>query len=439
MDDERLLILNMLRDGKITAEEAEQLLAAIQGEGGRAAPEAQQVPPRPTPRPLYHDSDSEIRRQAREVAREVRRQAWQAAQEAKEAAREARRAAMAHARRLKHELRRRDFFDDDFTREIVDGIGEGLREGMRGLREGLDVGMREGLRGLREGMRGLSEAMRGLREGLGGPFDDRPPTPEGEGGPGRFVWRPGSDRCEAREEFERMIDLPAGTGLDLSATNGDCKVVLWDEARVKLQGVKRAWGATDEEARRRLGECDISANVEGNWLVVKERLPQGTLFGRPSCVDFVVYVPRETAMRLKAVNGDVECREAVGWLECRTVNGDMILGRIGAADLGSTNGDIAVEQAAGSLTVSNVNGDIKLGLATGDGDRVTARNVHGDIECLLGDGTSATIEASARVGDVVLRRELAVAERSGHRLVGRIGGGAGAIVLSTINGDVIIK
>lgn len=435
MDEERLLILNMLRDGKITAEEAEQLLLAIQGAGVRPAPEAQ----RPHLRPAYHDSDSEIRRQAREIAREVRRQARQAAQEAKEAAREARQAALAHARRLKHELRRRDFFDDDFTGEIVDGIGEGLREGMRGLREGLDIGMREGLRGLREGMRGLSEAMRGLREGLAGPFEDRPPAPAAGPGPGRFVWRPGCDRCEAREEFERMIDIPAGVGLDLSATNGDCKVVLWDEAMVKLQGVKRAWGATDEEARQRLSECDVSASVEGSWLVVKERPPQGTLFGRPSSVDFVVYVPRATAMKLKAVNGDVECREAVGRVECRTVNGDLTFGRIGEADLGSTNGDIVVERAEGSLNATNVNGDIKLGLVTGDGQRVTARNVHGDIECLVGDGTSATIEANARVGDIVLRREIEVGERSGHRLSGRIGNGAGAIILSTVNGDVIIK
>lgn len=454
MDDERLLILTMLRDGKISAEEAEKLLGAIQSTSERAASSTgaqRSTPPRPpvapqapVPPQTYY-SDSQIRRQAREVAREVRHQVRRAADEAKDLAREARRSGMEHARRVKHELRRANIIDDDDIRGIVDGISEGLREGMRGLREGLDIGMRESARGLREGMRGLSEGMRGVREGFAGTVSDsagNPSESERHGHtpePGRFNWTPGSDRCEACEEFERTVELPAGTALDLSATNGDCKVVLWDEPGAKIQGVKHAWGATDAEAKQRLAECDIVAEVEGSSLVIRERLPQGRVFGRPSCVDFVIYIPRAAALRVKAVNGDIECREAVGRLECRTINGDITLGNIGQADIGSTNGDITVDQASGSVAVADVNGDVTIGLLTVGGDSVTIRNVHGDIGCRLADDASATIEVSTRVGDVVTQRELKVEQRSGHRLVGRVGEGAGKIILTTINGDVTLK
>lgn len=438
MDDERLMILTMLRDGKITAEEAEKLLAAVGT--GAAQPQAPRMPRAPRPplppvSPYYSDRD--IRRQAREVAHEVREQTRHAAHEAKEIAREAKRAAAEHARRIKHEIRRRDFLRDDDVRDLVDGISEGLREGMRGLREGLDIGMREGMRGLREGMRGLDEAMRGVREGFSDVIGDRGYGPAHRE-PGRFTWTPGSDRCEARAEFERVVAVPAGTGLDLSATNGDTKIVLWDEATIKVQGIKHAWGATDAEAQQRLEECDVTADVEGGWLIVRERLPQGRVFGRPSCVDFVVYVPRETALRLKAVNGDVECLEAVGRLTCRTINGDLTLGRIGAADIGSTNGDIVIEQASGSQLVANVNGDIRIGLMTAGGDTVSVSNVHGDINCEFSDGSSAALEVSTRVGDISTSR-IQVEQRSGHRLTGRIGDGAGRVTLTTINGDVTIK
>lgn len=439
MDEERILILNMLRDGKITAEEAERLLSAMKVEAG--APQRPSSPRSPQP-PFESINESQTRRQARQVGREMRQQAREASAEARQIAREARRVALEQARLARSEINRR--MNDEEFRSVVDEVSEGVREGMRGLQEGLDVGLREGMRGLQEGMRGLREGLSGASDGM---RDARRSTVGDVGRAAgqaaksisKFSWLPGSDKCEARDEIERTIEVPAGTVLDLSSLNGDSKVVLWDEATIKIQAVKRAWGRTDSEARERLARIDLIAQVEGDRLLVKEQLPDGVTIGRPGSIDFVIYVPRPTALRLKSVNGDIDCREVVGRIDARTINGDLILGAVAEGDIGSTNGDLKVDSASRTLQVANVNGDVVIGLAIGQGATVTVRNVHGDIVAEFLPDAAALVEAGTRVGDIVTRREMSVEQRSSRRLIGRVGAGGGSVFLNTINGDVVIK
>lgn len=97
MDEERLLILSMVQEGKLTAEEAAALIEALEVAQQPVAGEGWEVPPPPTAGP---ESDSfrearraarEAREAARETAREMKREMKRQIREALDAQREVRR------------------------------------------------------------------------------------------------------------------------------------------------------------------------------------------------------------------------------------------------------------------------------------------------------------------------------------------------------------
>lgn len=174
------------------------------------------------------------------------------------------------------------------------------------------------------------------------------------------------------------------------------------------------------------------------------------------------------AILLSDVSGDLAAREAtslrargsisgdgalnnVALIEIERVEGDLSIGRVETAVIGSVMGDMHVEDIADALSCGNIDGDcsiekttaaeITLGNVGGDLSARSVNKVHiGNIggDCTL-DGAQAGVEIGNIGGDALLKN-------IGERLqLGSVGGDArlttlqGAIEASNIGGDLLLE
>ncbi len=102
-----------------------------------------------------------------------------------------------------------------------------------------------------------------------------------------------------------------------------------------------------------------------------------------------VYLPRETDLSVRSVDGDVTMEPVSGRLEIRTVDGSLRARGL--------KGDVVLESVDGSIDAQDLDGRLRLRTSDGDAiirgrfDRVTATSVDGDLR--------VTAERGSRMGD----------------------------------------
>jgi len=154
--------------------------------------------------------------------------------------------------------------------------------------------------------------------------------------------------------------------------------------------------------------------------------------------DFVLKVPRKTALTLKTVTG--------GDITVKSVEGDF--------DVSNVNGKVVMEGVAGSGEAHTVNGKVKVGFSKNPGANCSFRTVNGDLDLAFRDGLSADFKMKTFNGEAFSDFEVKslpspaeakeskagrfVYKRRGFSRV-RIGSGGPEITCDTLNGDILIK
>jgi hypothetical protein len=219
-----------------------------------------------------------------------------------------------------------------------------------------------------------------------------------------------------RATVDESRPLAVGGTLSLENTNGEVKVAAWDEARVRIEAVKRA------ASERALEELQVEIVGEGDRLSVRTRQPRAGFLGRGGQVDYRVSVPRSVRVRVDNVNGQVEIDGIEGALEASTVNGA-----------------VHVAGAAGEVNASSVNGTVEVALARVDpAGRSRLKTTNGTVRLTLPRDASADVEAGTVNGSVACDFELADARKSRRKIEGRIGSGGARFDLRTVNGSAQI-
>jgi DUF4097 and DUF4098 domain-containing protein YvlB len=195
----------------------------------------------------------------------------------------------------------------------VDMSRDEMRARMRrfGLREGRHAHIAETIR---EQMLGARQEMLGAREALLGAFE------EGQGAAIR------------RQRFEYQ-----GVGkLLVRNVSGDTVIEGWDKPTVRF----------DRE--------------EGGLWRANER--EGAIMAKVLSGDLRVRTPKQTALTVNSVSGDLTVKGVSGRAEMRTVSGDVLLRNLkGTLDIATTSGDIKTRDIDGKCRVATVSGDIDLG------------------------------------------------------------------------------
>jgi DUF4097 and DUF4098 domain-containing protein YvlB len=143
---------------------------------------------------------------------------------------------------------------------------------------------------------------------------------------------------------------------------------------------------------------------------------------------------------LETINGDLAIHDLQGERVAVTaVNGDTSLRdlQVDTARVQLTNGDLETERiAARNFTVETVRGDIRLDLTTPVQGEVRLTTVKGDISVHLPDGNDCQVQMHTSAGDLECALECRAVDAGRGYYTGVAGDGTGTLALETVHGDV---
>lgn len=171
---------------------------------------------------------------------------------------------------------------------------------------------------------------------------------------------------------------------------------------------------------------------------------------------------RDTAAGAKVVSqsGDIVLRGLDGTIDVSIQSGDLDMTdcKSGAASVESKSGEIRIANLDGNLnarcasgnldvkgwsgktfSVESVSGDVSVDLPNPVSGTVNIRTVNGDTTVGLADGGDARVSLSTLRGEVTCGIELQDDTRTEQRVSGRLGEGTGTLDVSGINGDITVR
>jgi DUF4097 and DUF4098 domain-containing protein YvlB len=403
MSEEAKMILEMLRDGKITADEATRLLNAAQpakrtheSEGAffsdlreaasevvqRARKEAKEAVRRANE--VLRAEERDVREQARELAKVARDEMREKLREAKQRLKEMR-------RELKQRLRRESAAGD---------LAEETEEEIESMQEDIDA-MQEDIDEMQEQVEEMQDEIEEFEdEDRGQAADDERREPgvlanviSVLGGGQTYHWQ---------ENLSGELPNVPVPHIAVRGVNGRVVVELTDDAKWHLTAEKSARAANAAEAKalsRNLYSVETTA--EGLVIAAKKvfgqaravnfhlRLPQSHVYDLDlSSVNGSVRVQGVAAKRLRAstTNGQVAVESTASEISLSSVNGRVELcGAAASVACRTVNGSLAVTcptLQAGTMTLDTVNGSITVRLTDSQdvGLKIKGSNVHGSVE-----------------------------------------------------------
>ncbi len=421
MDEERYLILKMLEEGKITAEEASALIAALEDEGagtGSAGTEGDAAEGAGA-EGARADSAGEGAG-ARAGAARGAEGAGYGRRDDRDRGRERRRhggdrhcEGGPHAGHAHGGHYRGHWFDG----ESFESAMEEMRRDLEKVRLGaMDIGD--------EVSRRVQEAMRGQREiwRRGGPRSFRHMVRNlGD------VFSVPFGREMHEERYEKEVSVRPDVRVDIRDLSGDVKVEAIGEDTVKVRAIKRVWAGSREEAKDRSADYQVVVEQQGNEVRIGAGLTEDAPGWLPArcTIDYDVQVPAGTRAVVSLTNGDVTVTGVRGGVELRSTNGDLVIKDVsGSVSATSINGNIELRSAEpGDLSLKTVNGDVRVDLVSlGAGDH-GVHTTRGNIVASVPAEMPLDFLASTMHGDIDLELPCSVISRSSTRLEGRVGAG----------------
>jgi hypothetical protein len=186
-------------------------------------------------------------------------------------------------------------------------------------------------------------------------------------------------RPTARDERSFTLKRSETRSLELHV-QGSAGMALrgWKGSDYAVTACLAAAGSTDEKARAALDEVQVAFDAG--------RLSMSGPAGDDWMVYFLVQVPSDATLDLKAENGPIGLRDVSGTIRARTHNGPLELdGCEGEIDVAAENGPVSLRAGAGRQKVSVVNGPLAIELrgTRWDGDGIEADATNGPLSLTI--------------------------------------------------------
>jgi hypothetical protein len=255
---------------------------------------------------------------------------------------------------------------------------------------------------------------------------------------------------EARENFHRTFSNDRS--LDVDNINGTIEIIGDGGNTIRVDGEKivRAIDQRELERARREVTLDINEKDGVAQLYVNGPFRNGRSQSEDHgfhfhddgeyevTYNFTIHAPRETELRLRDVNGDINAQETSGKFDIRDVNGGVTMtGTAGSGSARTVNGRTAVtfrETPKAPCDFQSVNGEIDAAFPPGLSADLRVKTFNGgaytDFESTL-LGTPATTAAERRNGRFVYK--------SNRFTSLRVGSGGPDLRFETLNGDIRIR
>ena len=414
MDEEREMVLRMLKEGKITVEEADALLQELADQRADGEQVSAAAPPPPGPSEIP-DVREELRTVFQDLMESIPRDVVRELKQAKETLRPG----FIHAiRGLRGLVEGRAETSAEEPMQAGDQVVLSNAWGDVVLSASSDDRLR--MRATkRVWTQTDEEAQRGAEE-LAVEVRRRGATVE------ITVQRPLLPHRRSRVDFQ--LAVPAGVNVRLDLAKGD---VEGENLRGRID-MRIARG--DVKIRDQEGPVALD--------VISGDLQLAGIGG-------------DVQLDMRA--GDVAARDLKGALRGRIIHGDVAVNQVGEISLDIVHGDVAVNNAGGGVDVETKSGDIALGglrsrqtrVRTLSGDvsisveelgegALAVETMSGDITVRLPAAARATIEAATRSGTVQSRVALRETVSDRRSLRGVLNGPGATISLSAVSGDIEI-
>ena len=220
-----------------------------------------------------------------------------------------------------------------------------------------------------------------------------------------------ADQWQASRIFDSRVDTGPGGAILMRGDNGDVHFVAADTKAIAIHARIRSHDAATLE------NAVIAAQRNGDHFEIDARCPQAhrALGYTNACnVDATVTYPKDMAVDVEWVNGDINVQNARGDVTTHL-----------------TNGDVTVTGAMQSVILSTRHGDVEASLAGGWHGKTVALDVsEGDVVVKLPHEFDGYIDASARLGEVRNKTSLQASPRNATSVV---------VHAKTLIGDVTVK
>jgi hypothetical protein len=198
--------------------------------------------------------------------------------------------------------------------------------------------------------------------------------------------------------------------------NGAAIIHGSDRSDVAIRACIHATAPTDQEARSLASQIQISKGAG-------DIEPDGPRSERERhwSVSYEIWLPKQSNLDVKTVNGGIKIADVRGTIETSNVNGGVELLRL-----------------AGEVKSSTVNGGVKveLGGATWEGNGLSVSTTNGGIRFSVPESYSANVETSTVNGGIHCDFPISVQGRLEKHVSFQLGGGGPEIRTSTVNGGI---
>ncbi|TVR61106.1 MAG: hypothetical protein EA426_04025 [Spirochaetaceae bacterium] len=242
-----------------------------------------------------------------------------------------------------------------------------------------------------------------------------------------------------KAEADRSFTVPADgiTNVILKNTWGDVAISGDDRSEITIDARIVAWGADDEQARSRADEATVRHVVDGAELTLDL---DGADENKRIRTDYTIHVPRRLGILVRVKSGEVAVDDVSGEVAVATMSGDVkINGCPGDLNVRTKSGDITIAGAEGSAEVMSTTGDLELEFRRCAGCTVGARTTTGDVELVLPPDAAVRIEAQTTSGEIECTLDLNERAHSKNSLSGTFNAPTGSVAIKTVTGDVTIK
>jgi hypothetical protein len=197
-----------------------------------------------------------------------------------------------------------------------------------------------------------------------------------------------ADDCAHKAEREAALDAGGARSVRIEAAAGELRIEgKTGQTRVEARGIACA------SSEQVLGQIRLNATRQGDVIVVKVVIPEGSSWGwnEQARLDLTVTVPRIMPLDVDDGSGSAEIAH-VGNLTVRDGSGELSVTDVA--------GDLRIDDGSGSIEVAGVTGNVRLSDGSGS---IRVRDVGGSVT--VEEDGSGSIDVAGVKGDFTVSHD----------------------------------